>query len=842
MTARPPFSSLLQYVATAIALSRIAVVLAAFLFLAVQRGTDAPWLNLCFVAAFGITGAVLVRGRSRDERAGWIGVAFLATATTFGDLIGSRVGANPTQAGMWNWARGLGLLFMVRVDALLPYFIWRFVADFPRLAPGSTSSVQLLRWQRISLVIGLGLIVANVAWFGALTTAPSLAAWLAPLSRFYDDGLGIWFWLLVFSATLPALHEVIRRNRRAPEEERRRTKLLAWTFVGGLSPTVFNLIGDVVPAFREAVPLSFAGWVIYPSLLAIPVVAAWAILIRRALEPSLVLRQAVQYAFARSSILIGVTVPLLMATVLATSTDGVWRAVTDPRIAWLIAGGALAIAVTSHRAGILDWIDRRFFRDQYDARHILAGLVDRCRWAGSRGELDAMLRAELNRALHPDLVDILFLDAAAGRFRGEQLRPIGQASRLVATVSRADEPIRVNLEGSEGRVASLPDEDRLWLADGGVRLLMPLRDAADQTVALVALGERRSELPYSDEDLTLLASVASAAEMAIGYHRLHAVVQPPSAAIDDEPAYECERCGVVGSGFSVCCDTPTQRAALPEVVGGKFRIEQRIGRGGMGVVYRATDLALGRQVAVKTLPFTSPDHVIRMRREARAMALVSHPHLAQIYGAESWHGRPMLVVELFPAGTLADRLARGPLVGAELHALALALASALDAVHRAGILHRDVKPTNIAISEDGVYKLLDFGLARLAPGIRMAGTGSPDALTGKNEPAVGLTADGSVLGTPRYMPAAALRGAAPDPSFDVWSACVVLYEAAAGVHPFAAVGVADLPAAVAAGAPDPPPMVTADLRALLRDALAPHHAITIRTARDLVDRIRSIDR
>jgi hypothetical protein len=530
-----------------------------------------------------------------------------------------------------------------------------------------------------------------------------------------------------------------------------------------------------------------------------------------------------------------------MATVLATSSDGGWRAAADPRIAWLIAGGALAIAVTSHRAGILDWIDRRFFRDQYDARHILAGLVDRCRWAGSRGELDAMLRAELNRALHPDLVDILFLDAAAGRFRGEQLRPIGQASRLVATVSRADEPMRVDLEMSEGRVASLPDEDRLWLADGGVRLLMPLRDAADQTVALVALGERRSELPYSDEDLTLLASVASAAEMAIGYHRLHAVAQPPAADTDDEPAQECKTCGMVGSGFSECCGEPTQRAALPEVVGGKFRIERRIGRGGMGVVYRATDLTLGRHVAVKTLPFTSPDHVIRMRREARAMALVSHPHLAQIYGAESWHGRPMLVVELFPAGTLADRLAHGPLVGAELGALALALASALDAVHRAGILHRDVKPTNIAIAEDGVYKLLDFGLARLAPGIRMAGTGSPDALTAKSEPTVGLTADGSVLGTPRYMPAAALRGAAPDPSFDIWSACVVLYEAASGVHPFASVGLADLPAAVAAGAPDPPPIVTAAMRALLRDALAPQHSITIRTAADFVDRIRSIN-
>lgn len=840
MTVGPTRSFVLQHIVIAISLARCAVVAVAFLFLVVQRGADAPWLNICFVAAFGITGAVLVRGGWRDERAGWIGVAFLAAATTFGDLIGSRVGTNPTQAGLWNWASSVRPLFMVRVDALLPYFIWRFVADFPRLGRAIETSTQVLRWQRISLLIGLGLVAANVAWFGALTSNPIIAAVLAPLSRYYNDGVGVWFWLLVFGATVPALLEVIRRNRLAPDEERRRTRLLAWTFALGLAPTAVNLIIDVVPGIREAVPLSLGRWLIYPSLLAIPVVAAWAILVRHALDPSLVLRQAVQYAFARSSILVGVAAPLLIATVIATRTGGVWPAAADPRIAWLIAGGALALAATSHRAGILDWIDRRFFREQYDARHILAGLVDRCRWAGSRGELDTMLRAEIERALHPDLVDILFLDPHAGRFRGEQLRPIEQGSRLVATVSRADEPMRVDLELRSGRVSSLPEEDRLWLADGGVRLLVPLRDAADQMVALIALGERRSELPFSEEDVTLLASVASAAEMAIGYHRLHTVDQPSDAASDDEPAQECETCGTVASGISACCGEPTQYAALPAVVGGKFRIEQRIGRGGMGVVYRAADLALGRQVAVKTLPFTSPDHVIRMRREARAMALVSHPHLAQIYGAESWHGRPMLVVELFPAGTLADRLTGGPLSGTELRALALALASALAAVHRAGILHRDVKPANIAVSEDGIYKLLDFGLARLAPGIRIAGTGSADTLTGKSEPTVGLTADGSVLGTPSYMPAAALRGAAPHQSFDVWSACVVLYEAASGVHPFAGVRLADLPAAVAAGAPAPPPIVPVAMRALLRDALAPHHAINIRTASDLAARIRSI--
>lgn len=171
------------------------------------------------------------------------------------------------------------------------------------------------------------------------------------------------------------------------------------------------------------------------------------------------------------------------------------------------------------------------------------------------------------------------------------------------------------------------------------------------------------------------------------------------------------------------------------------------------------------------------------------MAAVSHPNLALIFGAESWQGTPILVVELLEGGTLSHRLRTGPLGVPETLHLGMALADALGALHDAGVLHRDVKPSNIGYSKPGVPKLMDFGVASLVesmggaePPLRVSRTSSPDART------TGLTRSKThaVAGTPLYMSPEAVRGYTPEPSFDLWSLAVVLYESVAGHHPFGA--------------------------------------------------------
>jgi eukaryotic-like serine/threonine-protein kinase len=235
---------------------------------------------------------------------------------------------------------------------------------------------------------------------------------------------------------------------------------------------------------------------------------------------------------------------------------------------------------------------------------------------------------------------------------------------------------------------------------------------------------------------------------------------------------------------------PHAAIKVPLTLRAKFRLEARIGRGGMGVVYRATDLHLGRLVAVKTLPWVAPYLSVRLRREARAMAAVSHPNLATIYGVEFFRGIPILVVEYLPGGTLADRLSHWPLPWTEAVALGVTLAEAVDRIHDAGILHRDIKPSNVGFTADGTPKLLDFGLARAMDAARgldlyAPAPGEPDETGGASggSESDSLTGAGAVAGTVAYLSPEAINGEPPDPSGDIWSLCVVLFEAIAGTNP-----------------------------------------------------------
>ena len=148
---------------------------------------------------------------------------------------------------------------------------------------------------------------------------------------------------------------------------------------------------------------------------------------------------------------------------------------------------------------------------------------------------------------------------------------------------------------------------------------------------------------------------------------------------------------------------------------GSFEILSAIGAGGMGEVYRARDLRLNRDVAIKVLPeafAADSERVARFAREAQLLAALNHPHIATIYGLEEVNGSQLLVLELIQGGTLADRLVHGPLPLRETCTLARQIADALAAAHAKGIIHRDLKPANVALNTDSQAKVLDFGLAK----------------------------------------------------------------------------------------------------------------------------------
>ncbi|HEY7185623.1 MAG TPA: serine/threonine-protein kinase, partial [Vicinamibacterales bacterium] len=210
---------------------------------------------------------------------------------------------------------------------------------------------------------------------------------------------------------------------------------------------------------------------------------------------------------------------------------------------------------------------------------------------------------------------------------------------------------------------------------------------------------------------------------------------------------------------------------------GHYEIGAEIGAGGMGVVYRARDSRLGRDVAIKVSAERFSD---RFEREARAVAALNHPNICTLHDV----GPDYLVMELIDGETLADRLATqsgSPLSVDEALAIAKQIASALDAAHDKGIVHRDLKPGNIKIKADGTVKVLDFGLAKFDA--LSVGDGSvPRDVT--NSPTLGATGVGLILGTAAYMAPEQARGKEVDKRADIWAFGVVLYEMVTGRRPF----------------------------------------------------------
>lgn len=746
------------------------------------------------LVAFGGAGSALLLAHARDRRTASLGTALLCVASAFSTahflVLTERVPA-------------LSILSTAFPDAFLPYFLGSFVREFPH--PRSGFAGRALRvLVPISGLAGVLLFVANI--LRQPLHGRAMAGLIDLLQR---QPRAVLYWQVVFGLVLLILPVAFLENPEWSRSDRRRVRAFWAAFAVCLGPAALTLPLQALPGIGPHFSIwMMSGWrpLMFEGLLALlPVAIAYAVLVERMLPVRVVARLAVQYLLARWSVTSMALVPMaaLAVKLYRHRDETVSHAFSGSTVFLMLAMSCAGVGVF-WRESILRALDRWFFREAYDARETLFELTSGIRQATNVDELVAHLTAGITRALRPETVVVLLLSESRSHFVSlfGSAGPLEASSTLVQLVAASALALDIRVDARQSPLRWLPRPERHWLVDSGSRLLVALRTTDGELVGLLALGERRSELPYSAADRQWLSALAESAALTIEAHTYRSASELGASdetrwrvgiARQHTDARECPACGEVSEpDQSTCatCGAAVVSTEIPLVLLGKFRFQRRVGRGGMGVVYRAVDLALDRVVAVKTLPGTSPEYAQRLRMEARAMAAVTHAHLAMIYGAESWRGRPMLICEFMEHGTLADRLTCGPLPLNEVLALGIDLAEALEVIHAKGLLHRDIKPSNIGYSDADVPKLLDFGLVHM---LSQNLPSEPDAI---GAPAMDLDISAlslthSLVGTPLYLSPEAAAGQPPSRMFDLWSLNVLLFEAITGAHPFRGQSVAE---------------------------------------------------
>ena len=722
----------------------------------VRQFAEAQMLALVSLSACAL---LLLIGGRRDRRARLLGVVFALGASSFSaSLSWPLVSPAATEVDPW-----------ILPEVFQPALMWAFAREFPQVHRRTGIDNLARRMVPVSAWVGGGLWIANLPFLPG--------GWLAPLHRQADSGV---YWLVLSFLTLSAIPAIVWRARNTAGLEARRVALLSGGIAVGVAPIFLAITIELLwPAARRFVDEheEAIGAVVFTFLLSTPCSMTYAVLAERALDVRTAVRASYRRLLTRRLLGAMIAAPLgALGWLLASQPDRTVAEVMATSSGRLLVAAVGASALTAAcRKRLLELLDAWVYPETTDHRRLLFAAGSELVQAASVSHLGEVVSVSVRRGCGARGT-LLVADGAAEvsvhHFTAPtaDLAPVARTSAFAHALEAIREPIRVDPDDSASVFALLPRRDAEWVLAAAAVAIVPVFGPGSEVLGLVTIGRRFDDGRLSPVDLDFLQALAASVGLALTRVRL------ANSRSEAPPASECPACGIVtsaGPARSCGCGVAYAVAPVPGMLADKFLLERRLGSGGMGAVYLARDLGLQRHVAIKTLPVGAGPGLVRLTLEARAMAAVTHPAVAQIHGLETWRGRPLLVVEFLPGGTLAARLDRGPQPCAEAVGVAVTLCEALTALHDAGYVHGDVKPSNIGFASNGTAKLLDFGLARL--------TNVPGQPAG---------------GTLPYVSPEVLRGRAATEADDVWSLCVVLYEMVTGRRPFIGAGAVEVSSSI----------------------------------------------
>ena len=731
---------------------------------AAWAGFGEGWFGATLLVTFTACGLFLFWFAAGEIRAQALGTAFLLVASDFSHSITANLDIS---------FAALRFLFALPVEIFLGYTTWYLVGQFPRIS-GPRRGLEFTR-----LVI---LVASCVLFFYNVLAMAGLI----------DDSLGISVMgsknltdLFVYGLTLFSLPLCWWANRVASPHEKKKVKLFLAGLTLGLGiPSIDIVLTVAFPVYSQWITARISDQFLTPALqlcvLTIPITTSYAMVVDEVMDLRIAFAKAARYLLGKWLISAITAIPfaLLLQYLYDMRAQSLASIATDPAIIVLVALVVVGIWAIRSRSKLLDSLEKKFYRSTAATATLLNDLITSIPTASNTDALCRTTISRLEAALFPEYIRFYVLDPGFNRYRDV-----------------ADHELYLEPDSETIAAALLQQQATRHPGPNGEEVLLPLYSLEGWLLGLIFIGPKKSELAYNDREIALLSTVGTTVALGLESQdmrnsRQHQTQQNGQSnwrgLQTENPNWLVRVCQVCSNTWlperTECCNQATGIGPLPRVVNGRFNLETRLGAGITAEVYRATDLGLNRQVALKVLHNTEAS-IEELQKESRTCAALQHPSLASIFDIQWCAGKPVLVFELLEGGTLEKRLASGPLTVAEVIKLGLQMSDALAYIHRYGIWHHDIKPSNIAFTADGKPKMLDFGLARMTrrkPNKPTIEVSEMEFSVVESRHSVSVN---GLVGTPLYWSPEIIQGKASSPSVDVWALCLMLYETLTGTNP-----------------------------------------------------------